>query len=61
MPDAAPSDEEQQVLAVEDAVVDPAEDAGTMTTAARYALTHIRRRGQWRALAFHASRRDPVS
>jgi ketosteroid isomerase-like protein len=42
-------------------VVDPAEGAGTITTAARYTLTYVRRQGQWRALAFHASKRDPVS
>jgi hypothetical protein len=39
----------------------PADDAGTVASAARYTLTYIRRRGQWRALAFHACKRDPVS
>ena len=42
-------------------VVDPADGAGAMTTAARYTLTYVRRQGQWRALAFHAGKRDPVS
>jgi ketosteroid isomerase-like protein len=37
----------------------PADGAGTVTSAARYTLTYVRRNGHWRALAFHASNRDP--
>ena len=39
----------------------PADGAGTATSAARYTLTYVRRQGRWRALAFHAGTRDPVS
>jgi hypothetical protein len=42
-------------------VTHPAAGAEATTSAARYTLTYIRRRGERRALAFHASKRDPVS
>jgi hypothetical protein len=38
----------------------PADGAGIVASAARYTLMYTRRGGQWRALAFHASKRDPV-
>jgi hypothetical protein len=40
--------------------VDPAEGTDTETSAWRYTLTYVKREGQWRALAFHISERDPM-